>query len=129
MTVTFKDTMELISLGLEIAGVGVIVAGFLLGTVRSARLLARSAGPEAYATMRSVFGKSVLLGLEILVAADLVRTVAVDPTLDNLWVLLLLVVIRTFLSWSLDVELEGQWPWRKRQSEIDERARGLSGPE
>jgi len=63
----------------------------------------------------------VLLGLEVLVAADLIRTIAVNPSLDNLYVLLLLVLIRTFLSWALEVELDGMWPWRKKELELRER--------
>jgi uncharacterized membrane protein len=106
--------MELVSAGFEIAGVACIVGGFLFALVRAVPLAAARRGSAAYDAMRSIFGRSVLLGLEILVAADLIRTVAVDPTLNNLYVLGLLVLIRTFLSWSLDVELEGVWPWRKR---------------
>ena len=73
---------------------------------------------DTYRALRSFVGRTILLSLEILVAADLIRTVAVDPTLDNLYVLGLLVLIRTFLSWSLDVELEGVWPWRKRAAGV-----------
>ena len=62
--------------------------------------------------MRATFGRSVLLGLEVLVAGDIIRTVAVEPTLENLLVLGLLVLIRTFLSWSLEVEIDGRWPWQ-----------------
>ena len=68
---------------------------------------------RGYQEMRNVFGRTVLLGLEVLVAADIIRTVAVDPTLNNMMVLGLLVLIRTFLSWSLEVELEGMVPWRR----------------
>jgi len=62
--------------------------------------------------VRATFGRSILLGLELLVAGDIIRTVAVDPTLNNLFVLGLLVMIRTFLSWSLEVEIDGRWPWQ-----------------
>ncbi len=125
---SLKDVMEIVSLGFEIAGVAVIVVGFFIGAVRAARFLSRSDGSAAYQVMRSVFGRSVLLGLEILVAADLVRTVAVDPSLDSLWVLALLVLIRTFLSFSLDIELEGTWPWHKREVEAEERAKCPPAP-
>ncbi len=102
----------------EVVGIGVIVGGFFIATVRSlARLKEPNGTSAAYQTMRSIFGRSVLLGLEILVAADIINTVAVDPTLDSLLVLGLLVLIRTFLSFALDVELEGSWPWRKRELE------------
>ena len=65
---------------------------------------------------RATFGRSVLMGLEVLVAGDIIRTVAVDPTLENLLVLGLLVIIRTFLSWSLEVEIDGRWPWQAAQA-------------
>jgi uncharacterized membrane protein len=61
-----------------------------------------------------VFGRSILLALELLVAADIIRTVAVDPSLRNVGVLGLIVLIRTFLSFSLEVEIDGTWPWRRR---------------
>jgi uncharacterized membrane protein len=107
--------MQAVSSAFELVGVATIVVGFLAALwVAGRRMLQRDSG-AAYDSLRSIFGRSVLLGLEILVAADLIRTIAVDPTLDNLYVLGLLVLIRTFLSWSLDVELEGVWPWRKRE--------------
>ncbi len=117
---TFKGAMEFVSAAFEVAGVATILGGFVFALIRCARLFVTGRGGAAYGTMRSIFGRSVLLGLEILVAADLIRTVAVDPTLDNLYVLGLLVLIRTFLSWSLDVELEGVWPWRKRELGVGE---------
>jgi uncharacterized membrane protein len=71
---------------------------------------------KAYLVLRQAFGGSLLLGLEVLVAADLVRTVAVAPTLDNVLVLGLIVVIRTFLSFSLETEIEGVPPWRRARA-------------
>jgi uncharacterized membrane protein len=82
-------------------------------------LMARGTPHLAYEKVRSTFGRSVLLGLELLVAGDIIRTVAVDPTLDNLLVLGLLVVIRTFLSWSLEVEIDGHWPWQAAPARKD----------
>ena len=111
------DVMGLVSTAFEIAGVGVIVAGFIFAAWRAARQCAVSGTSGAYATMRATFGRSVLLGLEILVAADLIRTIAVEPTLDNLAVLGALVVIRTFLAWALEVEIDGRWPWRRHATE------------
>jgi uncharacterized membrane protein len=64
-------------------------------------------------------GRSLLLGLEFLVAADVVRTVALEPTLSNVAVLGLLVLVRTFLSWTLTVEIEGRWPWQAQKSELN----------
>ncbi len=106
-----KPTMELISTLFEIAGVGVIVAGFVFAIARAAVVMRDTGAGAAYSSLRATFGYSILLGLEVLVAADIIRTIAVEPTLDNLAVLAALVVIRTFLSWSLEVEIEGRWPW------------------
>ena len=66
-----------------------------------------------YQRYREDLGRAILVGLEVLVAADIVRSVALDPTLAGVGVLALLVVVRTFLSWSLSVELEGEWPWQR----------------
>ena len=65
----------------------------------------------AYRVVRTVFARTILLGLEFLVAADIIRTVVVQPSLENVAVLGLIVLIRTFLSFSLEVELDGRWPW------------------
>ena len=112
----FSSTMESVSLVFEMAGVTIIMVGFAFALVRAGRaLFVQKDGKAAYDTMRSIFGKSVLLGLEILVAADLIRTVAVDPTWQNVVVLGLIVLIRTFLSFSLEVEMDGVWPWRRWQ--------------
>lgn len=116
-----KQVMESVSTLFEIAGVTVILVGFISALVRASGQLVARRAESAYGTLRRVFGKSILLGLEVLVAADLIRTIAVEPTLQNLYVLGLLVLIRSFLSWSLDVELEGVWPWNKRRLEGIER--------
>jgi uncharacterized membrane protein len=68
--------------------------------------------PDAYTQYMTRLGKALLLGLELLVAADIIRTVALAPTLPNVLILGVLVVVRTFLSWSLVVEMEGHWPWK-----------------
>jgi uncharacterized membrane protein len=67
---------------------------------------------EAYAQYKGELGRSLLLGLEILIAADVIRTVALEPTLTSVAILGVLIVIRTFLSWSLILEMEGRWPWQ-----------------
>ena len=103
-----RSLVEQVVLVFEAIGIAVLAFGFLGAVVSSGRLLLAGQGPAvAYERLRGVFGRSVLLGLEVLVAADIIRTVAVDLTLTNLFVLGLLVLIRTFLSWSLEVELEG----------------------
>jgi len=111
--------IEVAALGLETFAVAIIVIGFLYGTVRWGMGLARGVTVAAsYLSYRAFLGRTLLLGLEVLVAGDIVRTVALDPSLNSVAVLGILVVIRTFLSWSLVVEIEGRWPWQK---EIDQK--------
>lgn len=107
----FKEIVELVGLAVDGTGVLIIVVGLLVATVRFALPRSRAAG-DAYRRYRQDLGKAILLGLEFLVAGDIIRTVAVSPTLDNLYVLGLIVLIRTFLSMSLEIELEGRLPWR-----------------
>jgi uncharacterized membrane protein len=89
----------------------VIVIAILVGTARYLLKFNRWES-EAYETYKRHLAKALLLGLEFLVAADIVRTVALEPTMNSVAILGALVVIRTFLSWSLVVEMEGHWPWR-----------------
>jgi uncharacterized membrane protein len=120
----FTETMDRISKGFEVIGVGILAVGFVLSVVRSIMTLARTgSGTQSYRTLRSIFGWSILLSLEVLVAADLIRTVAVQPSLENVSVLGLIILIRTVLSFSLDVEIEGVLPWRREQRG------GLAAPE
>ena len=111
---TFTDAMERAAQVFEAAGAAVLVVGFVLSMVVAALAWRRSRrSADGYLAIRRCFGGALLLGLEILVAADLIRTVAVAPTLDNVAVLGVIVFIRTFLSFSLEVELEGVAPWRR----------------
>ena len=110
---TFTEFMSDVSRGFEVAGVAVLILGFSIGAVRSFTAWLHGTGEGAYDMVRRYFGRSILLGIEILVAADLIRTVAVDPTLENVLVLGLIVLIRTFLSFSLEIEMEGVVPWRR----------------
>ena len=101
-----------ISWGLETAGVAAIVLGALATTsIFIWQSLKEGSVRPAYTRFRNGFGRAILLGLEFLVAADIVRTVAIGPTLQDLSVLGLLVLIRTFLSFALEVEITGRWPW------------------
>ena len=112
--VTFTTTMEYAARVFEAIGAVVLFAGLLLSAGLSVRVLRRTGnGQEAYKVLRRTFGGVILLGLEILVAADLVRTVAVEPTLDNVVILGGIVLIRTVLSFSLEIEIEGVAPWRR----------------
>lgn len=94
-------------------GVAVIVVGVLWGLVRFPLDLLGQGTEFAYKMVRNQITRTLLLGLEVLVAADIIRTVAVSPTLLSVAVLAAIVVIRTFLSWSLILEMEGRWPWQK----------------
>jgi uncharacterized membrane protein len=102
--------VELAGLVAEVAGVALIVAGIVFATVRVAFVQRH----DRYERYRQDLGRAILLGLELLVAADIVRTVAFTPTMDSVLVLGLIVLIRTFLSWSLALELDGRWPWQRR---------------
>ena len=120
---TFVDVVEVVGKGIDAAGVGVIVLGGLAATaVAVTRLVAREV--ETYRRYRQQLGRSILLGLELLVAADIIRTVAVTPTAVSVAVLAGIVLIRTFLSFSLELEITGRWPWQNRP---DQRASGDGG--
>ncbi|MEY9875108.1 putative membrane protein [Streptacidiphilus sp. MAP12-33] len=111
---TFTEVMEHGAQAFEAVGACVLVAGFFLSLALALRSRRRSGTfSESLPIMRACFGGALLLGLEILVAADLIRTVAVAPTLSNVGVLGLIVLIRTFLSFSLEIEMEGVPPWRR----------------
>jgi len=102
--------------GIEVAGILVIVAGTIAAGFHYLREQRRpNLVPSAYHRLRSSLGRSILLGLELLVAADIINTVAIEPTLESLAVLAGIVLIRTFLSLSLEVEIEGRWPWQQAQ--------------
>jgi uncharacterized membrane protein len=110
----FTQLMDHIAQGFEALGAAILVVGVVWSFVLAAVVAHRSGwSAKAYLVLRQAFGGTLLLGLEVLVAADLVRTVAVAPTLDNVLVLGLIVVIRTFLSFSLETEIEGVPPWRR----------------
>jgi uncharacterized membrane protein len=97
---------------MEVAGICVILLGTVIATGGFARGW-RTDFEKAYREYRRHIGRAILLGLEFLVAADIIGTVAVQPTFRNLGVLALIVAIRTFLSFSLEVEINGRWPWHK----------------
>jgi uncharacterized membrane protein len=108
-----KQTIELVGVGFEVAGVMALVIGTLLAfTVYVGTLLRPGDTSTAYQVLRRNVGKAILIGLELLVAADIVRSVALDATFVSVGVLGLLVLVRTFLSWALEVEIIGTWPWQ-----------------
>jgi len=108
-----RAAVDAIGLGIDVVGVGVIVAaiaiaglGFVRGVLRAEPFV------TSYRQLRQSIGQGVLLGLELLVAGDIIRTVVVGPTFTSVAVLAVIVLIRTFLSFSLQVELTGRWPWQ-----------------
>ncbi|HEV7752446.1 MAG TPA: DUF1622 domain-containing protein [Baekduia sp.] len=116
----FQSAVDAIAKVIDGVGVLVVVVGLVLATVAFARaVLAPDAasGQERtpYRIYRQAIGRAILLGLEFLVAADIIRTVAVDPTFESVGVLAIIVAVRTFLSFTLDVELDGRWPWQQER--------------
>lgn len=108
----FERVVHSIGFGLEVVGIGVIVLGGLIASFAFLRGWWEHNGFGAtYHHFRANLGRAILLGLEFLVAADIIRTVAIEPTFQNFGVLGVLVVIRTFLSFALEVEIDGHWPW------------------
>src|SRR5512138_315308 len=108
------EWIKTISLWIEYLAVAIIAGMVAFSTVRyfASLIMKRNAQDASYLEYKHTLGRALLLGLEILVAADVIRTVALEPTWDNIAALGLLVLVRTFLSWSLVVEIEGHWPWR-----------------
>jgi len=119
-----RSAIEWAALGIEVLGAVIIFAGVLRVAITrgTVRFLMKLDEPGAYDSYKHQIGRSLLLGLEFLVAADVIRTVALEPTLQNVAVLGLLVLVRTFLSWSLSVEIEGRWPWQPRKAASSHRA-------
>ena len=108
----YRELMDIIGTAIDAAGVLIIVVGAFLATCRF--LFRRQDGPaNSYRRYRQDLGRAILLGLEFLVAGDIIRTVVVAPTLENVVILGLIVLIRTFLSMALQLEVEGRWPWQR----------------
>ena len=108
----YEGWIELAGRVIDASGVAVVVVGAIAAAVFAVLRAVRRTGP-VYRPFRRFLGRSILLGLELLVAADIIRTVAVTPTLESVAVLAAIVLIRTFLSFSLELEITGRWPWQK----------------
>lgn len=113
------DVQAAIALGgtaFEVAGVFVLIIGSLIAVFQVAvALVHREPATIAYRALRHGLARAILLGLEFLVAADIIRSVALEPTLLSVGILGLIVLVRTFLSWSLEVEITGRWPWQRTE--------------
>jgi uncharacterized membrane protein len=120
----FPSALKLMTRAIEIGGIAIIVLGILGASLAVIwQVLRGRSGSEAFTLYRSNLGRAILLGLEFLVAADIINTVAIEPTLQSLLILGGIILIRTFLSFSLEVEIEGRWPWDRHKAE-DERSSG-----
>jgi uncharacterized membrane protein len=114
----FTDTVESIGKIVEVAGVAIIVIGMVAATITAVtRLLGEMQVHDWYRDFRRSVGRSILLGLEFLVAGDIIRTVAIDPTFESVGVLAIIVAIRTFLSLELELEIDGRWPWERKDDQ------------
>lgn len=115
---TATEIAHVVAKIIELVGIAIIALG-AFGTlgIFVYRIGSPANRDEAVANFRSSLGRAILLGLEFLVAADIINTVAVEPTLLSVAVLAAIVVVRTFLSFSLEVEIEGRWPWDRRKGQ------------
>jgi uncharacterized membrane protein len=111
-SVETQEIIFVISEVIDFVGVAIIALGALIGVILCAQdLLRQERAVDAYSRLRTFLGRSLLLGLEFLVAGDIIKTVAIEPTFDSVIVLAIIVLVRTVLSLSIDVEIDGRWPW------------------
>ena len=113
METTFVELISIAGYGIEAIGVLVIILGSLVASYRFLRALHKYTSENGYPVFRQQLGRSIILGLEFLIAGDIIRTVVVADTLANIAALGLIIVIRTFLSMTLHLEVEGCWPWQE----------------
>jgi uncharacterized membrane protein len=114
---------------IEIGGIAVIVVGIIgASVVAGLQVVQGRSASDVFNLYRSNIGRAILLGLELLVAADIINTVAVEPSLQSVLVLAGIVLIRTFLSFSLEVEIEGRWPWDRHRGDTHQGAHGSRPP-
>jgi uncharacterized membrane protein len=120
MSELLKPIAEWCAMLVEAIGIAIIVAFALYTLVYGAwRLVAREQGQQLFKNVRHRLGRGILLGLEFLVAADIIHTVAVELTFETVGVLALVVLVRTFLSFTLEVEITGHWPWSTQRQDKD----------
>jgi uncharacterized membrane protein len=116
-----QEIAVIISELIELAGIAVLVGGIVAALLRALATVIRTRqGDVAFRTFRSDVGKAILIGLEFLVAADIIRSIAITRTFQSVGVLGLIVLVRTFLSWSLEVEVSGTWPWNRPRSKAEQ---------
>jgi len=113
---TFDDVVSELVRVIESVGAAIMVIGGFAAFVQYARHV-RGDAAAAYTELRRNVGRVILLGLEVLIIADIIRTIIVDPTLESVGVLAIIVIIRILLSFSLEVEIDGMWPWNRWRTE------------
>ncbi len=118
---TFEQFLDLAEHLFEIAGVGILLIGGVVSLLIYGWDVAKGHRRSAYVALRHNMGRTILLGLEVLIVADIILTVAIDQTLENAATLGLIVLVRTFLSFSLDIELDGVVPWHRQAAERESR--------
>jgi uncharacterized membrane protein len=121
--VSYEETISDVVKVVEAVGAGIMVLGGLGAFIAFVPRTLRGTTAHPYEELRRNLGRSILLGLEVLIIADIVRTIIVDPTIESVAVLGVIVVIRILLSFSLEVEIEGAWPWRRAGRRPDEESR------
>jgi uncharacterized membrane protein len=109
----YEETVSDVVKVVEAVGAGIMILGGLGALVAFVPRALREKTPDSYEALRRNLGRSILLGLEVLIVADIVRTIIVDPTLESVAVLGVIVLIRIVLSFSLEVEIDGAWPWNR----------------
>ena len=111
---TFEEVIEAAVRVVEVVGAAIMVFGGLAALAAGIpRMLRAATRPMAYQAMRRELGRAILLGLEVLIVADIIRTIVVEPTVESVLVLGAIVIIRVLLSFSLEVEMDGVWPWAR----------------
>ena len=123
----FPPALKLMTRAIEVGGIAIIVLGILGASLAVLwQMLHGRSGSDAFTLYRANVGRAILLGLEFLVAADIINTVAIEPTIQSLLILGGIVLIRTFLSFSLEVEIEGRWPWARHRSDDERPSNGTA---
>lgn len=116
-----KLFFESVVVAIEVLAVAIISLGLLWAFLHGGHgLIVGKSAERVYSGIRRNFGRILLLGLEVLIAADIVKTVTVDLTLRSVGTLGLLVLVRTFLSWAISIETDGRWPWELERGERKE---------
>ncbi|HBI82110.1 DUF1622 domain-containing protein [Orrella sp. NBD-18] len=113
----FQSFINLVGETGDIIGVVIIATGFVWGLAKFVLATLKGQGSQGYDAFRVQLVRALLLGLEVLVASDIIRTVAISPSLQSVSILAAIVLIRTFLSWSLILESEGRWPWQPAKND------------